>query len=137
MFPFASFWQENDIAERQKMKLISPKTAQKELEQRRLIKRGLISIFQYKGLNNEISQDTAETLKLILNLLAASPSFGLLVNLEDLWLETHPQNIPGTQRSQNWSRKTRYAFEEFCRLPQVVDVLRQIDHERKGGNTSR
>ncbi len=73
-------------------------------------------------------------MKAILNLLAASPAYALLVNLEDLWLETHPQNIPGTQRSRNWSRKARYAFEEFSQLPQVIDVLREIDRARKGVN---
>ncbi len=132
MFPFAAFWQEKDIAERQKLKLIDEKSAQKELEERRNIKRILLSILQYRGLDNEISQDTGATLKAVLNLLAGSPAYALLVNLEDLWLETHPQNVPGTQRTQNWSRKARYSFEGFSQSPQVLDILQQINRVRKG-----
>jgi 4-alpha-glucanotransferase len=61
MFPFAAFWEETDIVERQKLKLIDPETAQKELEQRRQTKMILLSILKYRGLNNEISQDTGAT----------------------------------------------------------------------------
>ena len=132
MFPFAAFWQESDIAERQQLKVLDSAGAQKEMEQRRNIKRALISLLQYKGLNNEITQDTEATLRAILNLLAASQVYALLVNLEDLWQETHPQNIPGTQRNQNWTRKARHSIEEFSRLPQIIDILQGIDRARKG-----
>ena len=38
----------------------------------------------------------------------------MLVNLEDLWLETQPQNIPGTsEECPNWRNKARYSFEGF------------------------
>jgi 4-alpha-glucanotransferase len=131
MFPFASFWEEKDIAERQKIKLIDTAAAQRELDERRNVKRSLISILQYRGLDNTISQSTAATLLTILKLLAASPAYAIIVNLEDLWLETHPQNIPGTRRSQNWTRKTHCTFEEFSRSTQVLEILHQIDGARK------
>jgi 4-alpha-glucanotransferase len=55
-----------------------------------------------------------------------------MVNLEDLWLETDPQNTPGTREERpNWRRKARYAFDAFCRLPHVVDTLREVDRQRK------
>jgi 4-alpha-glucanotransferase len=131
MFPFASFWEEKDIDERQKIKLIDAAAAQKELEERRNVKRSLISLLQYRGLDNAISQSTAATLLTILKLLAASPAYGISVNLEDLWLESHPQNIPGTRRSQNWTHKTHCTFEEFSQSPQVLEILRQINSARK------
>jgi 4-alpha-glucanotransferase len=131
MFPFASFWQETDITERLRMKLIGPNRAQNEMEQRRAVKSAILSVLKYRGLDNEIEQDFAATLKAVLNILASSPAFGLLLNLEDLWMETSPQNIPGTQRPQNWSRKARYSWETFSELPQVIDLLRQINLERK------
>lgn len=40
--------------------------------------------------------------------LLASKARRVLVNLEDLWLETEPQNVPGTVGEENWSRKCRY-----------------------------
>jgi len=131
MFPFSSFWDESDIAERQKLGLVSEKRAFFELEQRRSVKRSLISALQYRGLDNEISQDTGATLKAVLELLARSSAFALLVNLEDLWLETQPQNVPGTLRSQNWSRKTRYSLEQLPELSDLVSLLQRIDRERK------
>jgi 4-alpha-glucanotransferase len=134
MYPFASFWQEKDIQERLKLGLLSLETAQRELESRRQIKRALISILQYRGLGTEINLDIQATLRGVLGLLGTSPAHSLLVNLEDLWLESRPQNIPGTNRSQNWSRKARYSLEEFTQLPQVLEILSDIDRKRKGVN---
>jgi 4-alpha-glucanotransferase len=132
MYPFTSFWQESDIPERVKLKLVNREEAEKELKQRCEVKNTLIDILQYRDVHNEIPQDIAEILKAILKLMAVSPAYGLLVNLEDLWQETHPQNIPGTTRKQNWSRKARYGWEKFSRMPQVNDILCGIDRLRKG-----
>jgi 4-alpha-glucanotransferase len=136
MFPFASFWQEKDIPERQKLKFIDSENARKEVENRREIKRALISLLQYKGLSNDLSQDTEETLKSVLILLASSRAFAVLVNLEDLWLEIHPQNIPGTLRSQNWSRKIHFSIEEFTKSTRIIDLLGKINQSRKGSCTN-
>jgi 4-alpha-glucanotransferase len=131
MPPFASFWDESDIFERPKLKTREPSAAGSELEQIRQMKRSLISILAYRGLDNTVSQDTQATLRAILNLLAASPAYALMINLEDLWLEHKPQNIPGTIRRQNWRRKARYAFEKFAALPFVLDELHEINNLRK------
>jgi 4-alpha-glucanotransferase len=132
MFPFAAFWEEADISQRQKIKLIDDATAKAELDQRRETKRALISILQYKGLENDFDLDTAATLLAILRLLAESPAETVLINLEDLWLEQKPQNIPGTVRPQNWRHKAKYSFEQFTKLPVVVQLLKEIDNNRKG-----
>ena len=72
-------------------------------------------------------------LRRLLDGLAASPARIVLVNLEDLWGETEPQNVPGTHMERpNWRRKARYTFEEFSQKPEVVDVLRRVDRIRKG-----
>ena len=131
MFPFASFWNETDILERQKLKLIDENTALRELEQRRQIKRTLLSILQYRDLVNTVTQDTQATMRAIFKLLATSPAFAFLINLEDLWLETHPQNVPGTHSKQNWSRKARYTFEQFSRSAEIRDQLGKVDRDRK------
>jgi hypothetical protein len=35
-------------------------------------------------------------------------------NVEDLWLERRPQNVPGTSRERpNWRRKTRFTLEKM------------------------
>jgi 4-alpha-glucanotransferase len=132
MFPFAAFWQENDILGRQKLKLLNTEQAKKELETRRQIKKLLISYLQYKGFTNDISQDTETMYKSIIYLLALSESYAVLLNLEDLWLETNPQNIPGIQKSQNWSRKTRYSIDEFSKSEKIIDILKKVNQIRKG-----
>ena len=131
MYPFASFWQEIDILERSKLKLVGPEGARKELDQRRKLKRVLIEVLQYSNVHNEIPQDIESALVAVLNLMAASPAYALLINLEDLWQEIHPQNIPGTMRKQNWSRKARYGFENFSKSPQINDILSNIDRIRR------
>jgi 4-alpha-glucanotransferase len=105
MFPFASFWQETDILERQKIGLINEKVAGEEIRLRRQVKSVLISILQNRGLDIENSRDIYNILQAVLLILAASPAYAVLVNLEDLWLETAPQNTPGTHSDQNWSQK--------------------------------
>ncbi len=134
MYPFAAFWQEQDILERQKMKLLTNDQASKELEQRRHVKKTLISILQYRGLTNDLALDTEATLKAILSLLAASPVYALVLNLEDLWLETKPQNVPGTSRKQNWTRKTAYSLERLEKSKDISQLLESITHLRKGVN---
>ena len=76
--------------------------------------------------------DPQAVLKAILSWLGQSQAPMVLINLEDLWLETQPQNIPGTGSEQpNWQHKARYSLEEFSQMPQVVEVLREINSLRK------
>ena len=59
--------------------------------------------------------------------LASSRTKMVLVNLEDLWLETAPQNVPGTNLERpNWQRKARLSLEEFRTMGGVANVLRSI-----------
>jgi 4-alpha-glucanotransferase len=131
MFPFRAFWEETDITQRQQLKIIDESTARTELEQRRRTKRALISLLQYKGLSSDFEQDTAATFKAVLKLLAESPAAVVLINLEDLWEETRPQNIPGTLRFQNWTRKAKYSLEQLSRQPLILQLLTEIDKIRK------
>jgi 4-alpha-glucanotransferase len=55
----------------------------------------------------------------------------VIVNIENLWLETEPQNVPGTLDHQhpNWRRRARYSLEEIPELPAVrdaVDIMRRL-----------
>jgi 4-alpha-glucanotransferase len=132
MYPFAAFWEEKDIVERQKMNLINAEEALKELEQRREVKRILISILQCKGLTGDLAQDTEAIFRAVLNLLAACPVFALIINVEDLWLSTKPQNVPGTMRKQNWTHKTDYSLEKLEKSKNIRQLLENIDNIRKG-----
>ena len=55
----------------------------------------------------------------------------LLLNLEDLWLETESQNTPNTYDERpNWRRKLRRSFEQFADDPAIQAILKQVDELR-------
>ena len=52
----------------------------------------------------------------------------VLVYVEDLWLETKPQNVPGSGRKRpNWQRKLRYTLERFSTQPKIEETLKLMD----------
>lgn len=113
MPPFAAFWE--------------------NLEPRR--RQALLSFFACRGLVEPALGTIRKALFASLAYLAASQAQVVMVNLEDLWLEREPQNIPGTRDEErpNWRRKARYSFEEFTKMPEVLTLLREIDALRGEG----
>lgn len=88
--------------------------------------------FYRRGLLNTPTRQTKDMLRSCLAYLAAGRARLFMVNLEDLWLETAPQNVPGTTDTPlNWRRKTRYTLEECSANPEIVATLRRIDQLRK------
>lgn len=130
MPPFASLWQGLDIKERLHEGLLNETSARHEEKLYDAIRKALITALRSKGW--VVAADILSVLKACLGLLSASRARVVLVNVEDLWLETRPQNTPGT-RGANWQRKTRYSFEEFCLTPQVADILRMVNRIRRQG----
>lgn len=138
MPPFAAFWTDLDIDERCRLGLLTDAAARKERKTRRGEKNALTRFLQRKGLVPRASGDAGPVCRAILRLLGASSARLLLVNLEDLWLETRPQNVPGTWREYpNWQRKARHSLEEFRQMPQVVETLREVDRLRNRGESRR
>ena len=86
---FAAWWDGLDVKERAARGDISREDAEYALEFRRQIR--LATTVHSSG-----DGRTASMLAVVLLHLAASPARMLLVDLEDLWLETEPQNRPGT-----------------------------------------
>jgi 4-alpha-glucanotransferase len=132
MPPFKSFWEGCDIKERLELGLLNKAGAQKEDRERRAVKKEVVSFLVKKGWLKPTEVDTYSALRACLTLLSTSRANVVLVNLEDLWLETRQQNIPATEgRNPNWRGRAGYDFEDFCQMPQVVDTLRIIDQLRK------
>ncbi|MFC2041260.1 4-alpha-glucanotransferase [Chloroflexota bacterium] len=132
MPPFAAFWQGLDIEERLSLGLLDEAGAKQEKKNFADMKRALINFLQSGVWLQERRENITDVLKACLSFLAASQTRMVLLNLEDLWLETRPQNVPSTgAECPNWRRKARYALEEFCQMPQVVDTLRTINELRK------
>jgi 4-alpha-glucanotransferase len=133
MFPFAAYWAERDIVERLKLGLLDEGEARREDEARRAVKDALVAFLRGRGLLGEAA-DRRAVMAACLKYLSAGPARLVLVNLEDLWGETRPQNVPSTDKEYpNWQRKARYTFEEFREMPAVREVLEEIDRLRKAG----
>ena len=59
--------------------------------------------------------------------LAASAAQLLVVNLEDMWGEAEPQNLPGTSLEQpNWRRRARYGVDQLDDVPGLAASLAAI-----------
>jgi 4-alpha-glucanotransferase len=132
MPPFAALWQGQDIEQRGRLGLLDSTGTRAETDKLRSMKEVLLSLLRKHNWLRRLEDDTHVVLTACLSFLAASQAQLVLVNLEDLWLETQPQNVPTTGgKYPNWQRRARYTFEQFCQLPQVVDTLLTVDELRK------
>jgi 4-alpha-glucanotransferase len=131
MPPLAAWWQGHDIEDRGELGLISADELRTEKADRQA---AIVMLTEHLRANGALPLGEGEQeipVVALLRSLAASPAQLALVGLEDLWLETKPQNVPGTSLERpNWVRKARYSLEEFCRLPQVLDALDQVNAYR-------
>jgi 4-alpha-glucanotransferase len=132
MFPFAAFWEGHDIEERLDLGHMDEGQAEGERRGREAQRRALAEYLREEGrLTGEA--DARGALRGCLSHLAAGPARMVLLNLEDLWLEREPQNVPGTvQERPNWRRKARHPLEEIETLPEVGDALAEVDRLRRG-----
>jgi 4-alpha-glucanotransferase len=135
MFPFAAYWEGKDIAAREEMGLLSRDGALRETARRRRIKHKLVRVLAKRGLLKG-GGGVRSVLRACIAYLSASPAFGVMINIEDLWLETEPQNIPGTSANRpNWRRRLRYGIEEFTARPDIVRILKEINRGRNEAGT--
>lgn len=133
---FASFWEGRDIGERASLGLFDPRGKKEEEARRGMLKRSLLSFFRRKRRLAGSAPGTGRVLAACLAHLANSPAGTVVVNLEDLWGEREPQNMPGTWKERpNWMRKARYSLEELRNMPRVDRVLREVDRIRRTRGT--
>jgi 4-alpha-glucanotransferase len=63
--------------------------------------------------------------------LGRSEASVVLVNLEDLWNETQPQNVPATTKERpNWRRRLRYSIEQMRNSRHIQNVLGSLGENR-------
>jgi 4-alpha-glucanotransferase len=133
MPPFAAFLEGIDLREMEEVGLFDRKEAAEQVENRKKIRQGLERL-----LATQADQGAGPLMEACQEWLAGQPAKMLLVNLEDLWLETEPQNVPGTHLERaNWQRKARYSIEEFRFLSSVTRLLDSIRRLRAKASASR
>ncbi|MGH7845154.1 MAG: 4-alpha-glucanotransferase, partial [Candidatus Binatia bacterium] len=129
---FAAFWEGLDIRDRQELGLLDPAQSRQEQESRRCQRESLATFLKQRGWLPDGANNSAAILQAWLAHLAHGPAEFLLVSLEDLWLETAPQNTPGTWKERpNWRRKTRHKFEQYAADPHLLEILRVVDQLRR------
>jgi 4-alpha-glucanotransferase len=129
---FHAHWTGKDIADRAALGLFQRGELRKERERRRLLNAALIRFLQRQGCLRGKHPKTAAVLRASLRWLSASPAEMVVINLEDLWLEPLPQNVPGTSNERpNWRRKAAFPLEDIEKMAEVRDILHELDHLRK------
>lgn len=145
MATFAAFWNDADMALRLERGWLTEGEARHERTRRERLRSALVARLRRDGRLGSAGGRTGgrrslpapeDVLAACLGSLADGPARMLLVNLEDLWLEDRPQNVPGTtDEYPNWRRKARYTRDEFAALPSVVGTLNNIDSRRRRAGT--
>lgn len=94
----------------------------------------ILGFLRDNGYADEGDGDVASVFRAIVRFLANSQAGVVLLNLEDFWGETEPQNVPGTGVDQpNWRRKTRLDVDQIVSNPDIADLLEELNSIRNHG----
>jgi 4-alpha-glucanotransferase len=84
-----------------------------------------------RGVSEDLDEhDPTSVLGAILAWLGASDAPVVVATLEDLWLETEPQNRPGTPADENFRHRGRHGTDELDDLAALDRLLRILDDAR-------
>ena len=112
MPPFAAFVRGLDIDDRVEMGLLDEAGAKSA-----------------HGARAKIRETIGTDVGTILETLARSDAEAVLVNPEDLWGETQPQNVPGVPE-RSWKQRFRLSLGEARNDPNVQRILRAVSGAR-------
>ena len=120
MAPFQSFVDGKDIDDRLSLKFLDKRASHKERKTRARLCKSLRRFLKRK---NQFEG--------CMEFLGGSKASVVLVNLEDLWNETQPQNVPATTKERpNWRRRLQYSIEQIRTSRHIRKVLRRLDESR-------
>ena len=133
MPPFRAFLDGTDIEDRLDLRFINLKEAQKERKTRATNRKALIADLQRKGFLKSGRRPAPQAIyRAALEFLAASKAGIVLLNLEDLWQETQPQNVPATEHERpNWKRRAKLSIEQIRNDPALAEILSTVERRRK------
>ena len=133
MPPLATWWAAQDVDDRINLGLFDAALEKREKAHRAKLRKALTAYLTRK---HELRPAEAEDLEDIRDAihahLADSDADLVLLNIEDLWLERHWQNVPGTlDIYPNWRHKLRYTIEQIAEDPEIARQLTELDALRK------
>jgi len=134
---FAAWWQGQHVRMRQDLGLLDAAGASEEYAALEQMKAQLTEWLRAERWLIDERGDVEAVLTAILKFLAQSEARVVLVNLEDMWLETEPQNVPGTgPELPNWKRKAALDFDDFRERADVLNRLATVNKLRRAGGQS-
>ena len=134
---FAGFLEGADLDLRVGLGTLDGSSAAQEKEGRRAVAKALGSYLASQGLLEGDASSPEALASGALVYLGESHAGLVVTNLEDLWGETHQQNLPGTVKEHpNWQQKARFTLEEFTAMPQVLQALAALKQARLHVSTS-
>jgi 4-alpha-glucanotransferase len=123
MPPFRSFYEGTDIDDRVDLGFLTTEMARTERKERALQKKtlaGFLGTRNYGGIFREVMRFLADSMANI-----------VLVNVEDLWEEVRPQNVPATNTERpNWRRRMRPDLGQMRRMARVGDLFTDVFAKR-------
>src|SRR5215510_6265311 len=107
MPPFRAFLDEKDIDDRLELGFLDEKKARKERKDRAKMRKAIATVYDVRrSLLSKLPAITDRRYSGTLQFLSDSMANIVLVNLEDLWEESLPQNVPATHTERpNWRRR--------------------------------
>ncbi len=127
---FAAFWYDLDLPPGTRDPSAASEHAA-ERERRSSLRRALRAAVSDGPAPVEAGGDAVDGLAAALSLLAESPAAEVIVNLEDLWLETLPQNVPGSPDPlAHWRRRARVPLEAL-ESEAAAPLLAAFRHRRE------
>jgi len=112
---FAAHWRGDDLLESVRLGLMPRSQLKAAREYREQIKTALVEFLASNGFLKNRKASLRDVIPALVAWLRASPAEIALVNLEDLWLETRPQNVPGTSSERpNWRRKAKLNIAQIA-----------------------
>jgi 4-alpha-glucanotransferase len=139
MPPFAAYWDGLDAELRNEMGLLTKDEVEQQHDARNRTARALGGLLRKEHVVEDGKLDRMLNPKLdardavhgLLRWMAASPADVLLINLEDLWFERQPQNVPGTSHERpNWRRRMRHTLDEVRSSEEVRNMLLSVSAAR-------
>jgi len=128
MPPFKAFIEGSDIEDRVDLGFLDKKFVREEKRVRAKV-RDFIGRMRMNS--PKAGRGSSPRLTAVLRFLADSMANIVLINLEDLWEEVLPQNVPATSKERpNWRRRVRPGVEKIRRIGDVVDGLSHVFAQR-------
>lgn len=131
MPPLAGYWKGTDLKARRRSGLLSTKLFLEEKRRREKLKSKMVG-FLKKGGYLPGRGGLPAVFAALVRFLSSCNAKVVLFNLEDFWLETQFQNMPGTgPEFHNWRRKIKKSYENFCQDPGILGKIQIANQFRK------